>query len=415
MSNPIQQQRQEFNNGGIGPNMPASNQNPQLFGENNNVPPGNAGTESFTSFVNSQMLYDNQALVDNYHRSDPCGADSAEVKVLCLLSFIGCCDSNRMAFGPYCLMHNKLLFHRTFVTTTNDGGVTPLVSVALSPVKAHRSMMLLSTMPGNPTEADLASVFEPLAKMVDGAMFNNVLKFFLLLTTPENRWNSDAYLNDFKRYMADVSAGYYQFVSKYAHIIERTQLSVGVSPDHFLRIRNNSWWQKIFGLVNTRQVAVVNGNGSEDTGPVEERNQQGTMFYLIPLSMFNLIDILTVLSFNFDIRFGDIGYQYNVDVYNGAFFIGTGYGINNAVQASNKTPNFNNYPPNIAKIIRENYGVPQHNLDFLILNVVPVINNDTVTHSLAVAERRLDKVAICLEKITRKNTGTTGIGGGVRV
>lgn len=395
------QQQRMFNRFGGG--AASSSNNPVLnFETNGSSNAAQEPNESFTSFVNAQMRYDhNQSVADN-QRYDTCTADSGDIKVLCLLSFIGCCDSNRMAFGPYCLVHNKILFGRSFMATSNDGSVAPMVSVSLAPTKARRSMVLLSTLPGSPTENDLTAIFEPFASEMDGVMYNNLIKFFLLLTSQESIWNSDVYLNDFKRYMTDVSAGYYKFVSKYTHVIERTMVSVGISPEHFRRIRNNTWWIEIFRQVNQNLISAVDSQNNITGATVEERNMQNSVYYLIPLGLFNIIDILTILSFNFEIRFGEIGYQPNVEIYNGAFFIGTGYGINNAIQSNNQVLNFSNYPLNIAKILREKFGNPQHNVDYLILNVSPLIHDDTVPHSIAIAERRLDKVSICLEKISRK-------------
>lgn len=365
-------------------------------GQNNNT---------FTSFVNSQMRYDHNKslMLESQHGSEQCGPALGDLKVMCLLSFIGCCDNSRMAFGPYCLVHNKLLFNRTFMATTNDGSVAPLVSVGLTPMKGLGTMILTSTMGGIVDENDLAIILEPLSRMVDGVMFQNVIKFFMLLLTPESQWNADIYLNDFKRYMTEVSTGYYRFVSKHAMTIEKTLVAVGVSASMFPSLQNSSWWNEIFDLADNKQISIHSDNDYGADYKVRDLNSRDMITYMIPMQKFNILDILTLLSFNFDIRHGEVGYQPNTCIQNSRIFIGVGYGLHNALKSTVPVPNFNVYPANISKILRDFFPVPQHNLDFIILTVAPIGDNVTVAHNIAVAERKIEKVSICLEKITRKN------------
>lgn len=361
----------------------------------------NTNSNLQNSYINSQLSY---TLASSHlpTLTDNCIPERKDITASCLLGFLGCCDNLKLLMGPYCNAHQSLLFNRRFLATTNDG-TSPMTSGGNCTMECHSTMFLTSTLPGRITEDDISFSLSPLTRGLDAHNHSNILKFYTLLASPENTWNMDSYMNGFKKYIVDISSDYFQYVAQYRPIIERSIVPVVVSPRFFERIQTSLFWRTVFDKVEKQEIqAIIHSNNSNNNSPMVA-NRSHKITYNIPLSMFNILDILTILSFNFDIRTGCVGYLPNTMIYDGVFVIGTATGIHNTLKTINNKPNFCAYPPNVAKLLSEVFHIPNHNLDYIILNIVPSVEIQDAVHVIAVAERRnIVPKDMYLEKITRK-------------
>lgn len=349
------------------------------------------------SFVNTQLSYNLTPTIP-----DNCIPERKDITAPCLLGFLGCCDNLKLLMGPYCNAHQSLLFNRRFLSTTNDG-TSPMTSAGNCTMECHSTMFLTSTLPTRITEDDISFSLNPLTRGLDAHNHSNILKFYTLLTSPESMWNMDSYMNGFKKYIVDISSDYFPYVAQYRQIIERAIVPVVVSPRFFERIQSSFFWRTVFKKVEKQEIqAIIHSNNINNNSPMVV-NRSHKVTYNIPLSMFNILDILTILSFNFDIRTGCIGYLPNAMIYDGIFVIGTATGIHNSLKTIKNKPNFCAYAPNVGKLLSEVFQIPNHNLDYIILSVVPSVEVQDTVHVIAVAERRnIVPKDMYLEKITRK-------------
>lgn len=382
------------------------NQGRQPFGDEPvvNLPPQANDAQPqqiFNSFINSQMSY---TPVDAQRRlPDSCQVERNDVQASCLLSFLNCCDSHNILFGPYCQAHNSILFNRRFLSTTNDG-TTPITSGGNCNMIAWHSMFLTSTLPGRTSEDDISVSLQPLTKNLDGISHANVLKFFTLLATPDEMWENGKDKNDFKKFIVEVSQGYIQYVSQHSQVIDKSIVPIIVSPQYYQRIKDSFFWNNVFDMVRNRQLHAI-ADADPGADPLE-MNNNSKVTYHIPLGMFNIVDILTILSFNFDIRHGCSGYLSNCTVYDGIVTIGTATGICNTFKTAKNRPNFCAYPPNVMRILNANFGTPNHNLDYLVFSVEPAVYVEDLIHTLAVAERKNIVPHLAMDKIARKTENT---------
>lgn len=368
----------------------------------------NTGTSTteriYTSYANSQLRY-TRGNTTQPVMNDKCVVEFKKVEISCLLAYLQCCDQHPLCFGHSCLGHCNSLQKRHFVSTTNDGGISPISSVGLTRSFAVETMFLISSLPGNPTADDLRASLNPLMNHLDGAKMNSVVKFFLLLAKEESNWNQDAHMNEFKRYMVEIAQGYYKCLFEHDNIINMSVIPISVSPEYYKRITNSSWWQEIFNEVGKSVTVTLNSDNSVNTNiDVRKVNATTSVIYHIPLAKFCIIDILMILSYNFDLRFGNVGYMSNCMFYDGVLVIGTGTGLVNTIQTSKSRVNFCNYTPDVRHILESKMSVPQHNLDYIVLPVEPRKYTEDLTHNIIISSRKNVNYEVSLEKITEKRS-----------
>lgn len=305
------------------------------------------------SYVNQELQYSSRE-----KNEEMCDYDGSAAGSICILSFTQCCDTDHpILIGGYCLYHNLLLFKRVYLAMPFNSGIR-VVPFSQHRALYQRSMFLTSLLPINASQHDIEALLQHVGSLSNEER-NQITKFYSFLSQIPSRFKTDRDTAIFKVYMQEILAGYSRWLNLYDNVISNLQVSVTLDDAFANTLKNN----KFFEDIQKHKVAIPN----------ETVEIQST--YEVPLSLFNIIDILSILSYHLDVRINQVGYAANCEIGNGAFIHGSGQGILNAIDQYNQTSidaKFREHAPEVRDALEKEDLKTVANLDVMVLSVTAI-------------------------------------------
>lgn len=313
---------------------------------------GDSSNTMENSYVNDEMKY---SLRGGSERCE----DAQEG--FCLFSFTGNCKtSSPVCIGGLCLSHHALLFKKTYVTMPSSN------ALSIEPVSIERGVFiptipLTSFLPSNITESNILQYLDK--NRMTNQDRDYLSKFIQIICRPRSMIGNGNFTLSFKSYLQE----FYQHAINWlpecgiSNIMVKT---IFTREYHENNYNKNSFYTKIYNLSNTGDEVVK----------YELDNDNKCTIFMIPLSMFNLIDILFILGYHVDVRISEAGYAPNVDIVDGQILHGVGFGINNSINEYNnalKREEFPAYTDKVRSALKESQIPKFFNLDVLVVPVFP--------------------------------------------
>lgn len=324
------------------------------------------------SFVNSELLYEPQPNLTN-----PCEANTMSI---CILGFTDACHNfnnsinNTITIGGYCPYHNFLLFKRVYLSMTINN-INKVLPFSTDRQISMPSMFLTSMLKIGTTPSEI----EQLLKSVNASSPQEkaaIAKFYSLLSQPYDSFSSDREAAVFKTYVNEIKLGYYDLLNNYNHVIRNLNVLVTFSAEQERTLASNDW---VTHMINTF--------------PKRNIGENDRLVLSIPLVEFNMIDIVSILSYHIDPAINQVGYASNCEIAWGRFIHGSGQGIYNTIsqyQPSSDEIKYGDQPKEIREAILSSDMRNVANLDVMVLTVVP--NNpenvpDNVRVAISIAKK----------------------------
>lgn len=308
----------------------------------------------FTTYINSIFVarYCENDMVNN-------GACTT-IKMPCLGEFTGTC-TGELFFGNYCLCHNYILCDRTYaLMRTNDNEAQPM-PVSTKKAIASPSFILWSGI----TDVSFTEAYA----MLNHLEHEERTKWANFISVVSKKQGTNVNSTEFAelgKFLNDYASSAIRFLQPYRQIIENLNVLVFVAKDK-PAFKKNKFFEG-YTEVNVTN-AASGGDGNNEPEPLSVLE--------IPMSKFNLLDQIQLLSYNIHTTVESISQIPNVGVYYNMFVHGIGRPIYNFAQkVSPKLAN--SYPPETMEYLRKQFGTNvQINLDPLTLCLTPKTNNVT--------------------------------------
>lgn len=304
---------------------------------------------AYRSFVNSELYYE--------HRPESTNPCETKLLSICILAFTEGCkyfNNNNFTYGGYCPYHNLMLFKRVFLSMT-IGGIHRALPFSTERQIAAPSMFLTSTMKIGMTISEV----ELLMKNVSASHQEKapIVKFYSLLSQPYSAFSSDREASIFKTYVNEIKLGYYDLLNNYHHVIKALNVLCTFSKDQADQLMNNEWFRI-----------------AKAQFPQRNTTEPDRYVMSIPITYFNIIDMVTILSYYIDPSINQVGYAANCEIAWGRFIHGSGQGIYNSIDQYNPPSDdvkFADQPKEIREALAGAGIRNVANLDVMILSAVP--------------------------------------------
>lgn len=301
------------------------------------------------SLINSLMQYNESR--QTMSQNTLCNAPQA----LCLFNFMGTCSHN-MVYGPFCPYHHQILLSKYITALTNaDKSSTRLVSVSLKNVWGAPFNLITSMVPIGLSYSEMEQLLH------FGSGINNderatITRFYTIICNSPSDCEQDANLSAFKGYLNEVTGYFYDMLSRSEAILDGIKVELTVSSDMREKLLKRSRW-------------FANIDKNNEKLNVDKRVFDNTHYmYYIPIVCFNLLDILTIMTYNLEPALNSIGYMPNCNLAEYYYVHGTFMGIRNAIDSFNASnSNFHDYPVPIAHALSRDVLSRVNNLDIMIL------------------------------------------------
>lgn len=302
----------------------------------------------------------------------------------CFYAFLDTCSPKQdddLVYGISCLRHTNIA-HRTFTTMKTHNSVN-MQPISLKPATCERNMFLWSTL----TNVSYARAKDLISFMgLNTLESNNLARFIMSVSEPHgSRQNSEEY----QRLYQYLSA-YCQYAIKCLDAItDRHKIVIPLDlTDNFItQNKSNNFLAEIINKANNNTInhQTLNDNSKK---------------YYVPLTMFNIIDQLHLLSYRIFCGVGRIGLAPNVSIANGNIFVGSGLTIKNYVNKVDISKLRAYYPEPIYRTIRHIHGDNVHsNFDVLVLLAVPSGPNVFINPQIFIAKRKYLTSTFDVEKL----------------
>lgn len=301
------------------------------------------------SLINSLMQYNESRRTMT--QNTLCTAPQA----LCLFNFMGNC-SHSMIYGPFCPYHHQIILNKYITALTNmDKSSTRLVSVSLKNVWGAPFNIITSMAPIGLSYSEMEQALH------FGSGVNNderaiITRFYTIICNSPMDCEQDANLSAFKGYLNEVTGYFYDMLARSEAILDGIKVELTVS--HKTRedlMKRSRWFNNI--------------DSNHENLNVDKRVFDNTHYmYYVPITCFNLLDILTIMTYNLEPALNSIGYMPNCNLAEYYYVHGTFMGIRNSIDSFNATnTNFHDYPVPIAHALSRDVMSRVNNLDIMIL------------------------------------------------
>lgn len=311
--------------------------------------PQGGDVRTYRSFVNSELHYEPKS-----ESTNPC---ETKLYSICILAFTEACNyfNNNCTYGGYCPYHNLILFKRVYLSMT-IGGINKALPFATERQISTPSMFLTSMLKIGTTPGEI----EQLLKTINASSPQEkaaIAKFYSLLSQPYEVFSSDREASIFKTYVNEIKLGYYDLLNNYHHVIKNLSVLVTFSREQQNILASNEWFDY-----------------AQKTFPKRNTTESDRIVLAIPLPYFNIIDMISILSYHIDPSINQVGYAANCEIAWGRFIHGSGQGIYNSIDQYNPPADdvkFADQPKEIREALLSSGIRNVSNLDVMILTAIP--------------------------------------------
>lgn len=302
----------------------------------------------------------------------------------CFFEFTQNCTPRReddLVYGTSCLRHTNaknITYAPIGTQTTVD-----MQPISLKPAVCERNMFLWSFL----TNVTYARAKELLSFMnISTAESNSIAKFISAVSEPfGSRHNSEEY----QRLHQYLSAYCQSAIKCIESIPDRDKILIPITMTNTF-INENS---------QNNLVADIIAKAKNNQLSKQEVNNS-TMQIFVPLSMLNIIDQITILSFRMYCGIGKISLAPNCTITDERIYLGSGLSIHNALSTVEITKLRAFYPEDIYRLIRNVHGDSVHNnYDILVLLAVPDNIYISIAPQIFIAKRKYISATFDIDKL----------------
>lgn len=308
----------------------------------------------YSTMVNNELSY--EAGLDT--SVDVC--DNANLNGFCILSFTGCCNNNStILVGGLCYRHNIILKHCIYALS--GGSLRPFAHNESD--RAKYTFFLTSMLSKETKDSIMLQLQYASMDTIEKQM---IADFFSYLSFPSDMLSQDNETTFFRAYLLEIKTTFAPLIRSYGHLLNKINVELIFSTRYLDKISENLW---VRGIIE--DAAKKDRDPTEPEREVIRYDEIGGNFvsFLVPLIRFNIIDILTILSYHVDTTPNEPGLSSNCNVTNGSIVYGSGQGIHNSYEKVSSSINciLTEYTAQQRSAI-SNSTIPQiNNVDILVL------------------------------------------------
>lgn len=342
MPTPEQNREQDRDRGGIFIGTNYGNEDEPTI--NNNTPRVSLVNKMFSYTKEHKELY----------------ACENKVEVKCLYEFTGCCDDKGITTGICCDLHNQKLFDKTFAKTSVNGS-NIVVPIPVNAAEGKQFMLVTSMMPINPKIEELVQMLNSIEQMTVDEK-NKIIKLFHILCHDENMIENNEAFTELQAYLLEAKRSYTKAVQNYEAVIDSLVIPFLTTAGMREKMMSNQWFVDVERDVSEKKIRIT-------------QCENNKIIYHVPLSRYNIIDILTILSYHIDVKEDQCGYAPTIMITNSQYTHGIGYGLSGTAKRymdGMASKEFANVSRQLSELITTNVPFYVSNLDVETLTAEPI-------------------------------------------
>lgn len=331
---------------------------PQPTNYNSNSGNSNQACETYESIANGKFRLDAEVVKNS------CLIGNSSICVLALTK--QCTPNAEIIYGGFCENHNSII-RKIFPFNMYINGQMNIRQFSLERFLAPANFGILTSMLKIGTTVDEIAALLKYAT-ISGLQKDLICKFYSELSYPVDSQNNQMPSILFEQYINILAASVITQLNKDIPNMQNICIQTAFSHKKMAQLSTNRWFLRINEKANAKQIAT-------------EVTQHWKIFY-IPLTEFNMLDIMAIRAYYIDVQINQTGYIPNIAITNGQFSHGVGYGIINAINVDADTQSncsYSAYPDDVAQAINNTNKITVTNLDPLVMSAVSNLASDKQT------------------------------------
>lgn len=305
----------------------------------------------------------------------------------CILHLTGLCSPSGVLQGGYCKEHNKLIRCIVPFDMDIDGSVDRYSFSTQRFINGNYKNfgLLTSCLPMESSPAQIQKLLSN--SSLSGEHMKLISKFYSVLTYPRSKLSIELTDLSMDQYMNLLISTIMTPLREDYAIMKNFAITCTFTNKYVEKLSTNKWYQTI----------VEKSNRNE----IQKSVVGDTVTYAVPLTEFNMLDIMAIRTYILDIQLNKTGYAANIGIRNGQFTHGIGNGIYNAAVASDNQfgSNTENYQygchnDDVKAALLNATEKQVANLDPLVISCLPLTTKSSACANIQEAEESYIKMPL---------------------